>query len=476
MMWMLRSTFALSGLLSLLFDGDGALACGVEVELRSAEFDADDAPDLQPDVRNVLEAIYDAAHEGDTDQARVMSDRLFERPLSDYEAAHAYRAAGVVYAEDQDLLPAVAAFEASLALGTLTPRDASDMHRDLARLRMDLEQPAAALEHLEAGYAIAPDPSEEDYWRIFWLRATLGRTREIEESIAETAQTSPEDASDLLGLASEIVDDAGGAVSLLDWGWLHGLLGPDEKVRLARLYLEQGDPYRAAALLERGLYDRAIAGNADHWLLLAESWLAAHDMGRALEPLRNAAEKAQDPALWLRLGRLHFDLREWPAAEEALHKALEGGAREARALLFAALFLQARFDAARALLAPPAPARSPALPSAEELGSAPACLGVHIVEIEEEEKAAEDGAWVGGVQPDSPALEAGLESGDRIVQFGARQIAGREDLIAEIRAARPGEGFALVVRRGERHEALHGISGAMLGSPGTCRATRSKGE
>jgi S1-C subfamily serine protease len=63
------------------------------------------------------------------------------------------------------------------------------------------------------------------------------------------------------------------------------------------------------------------------------------------------------------------------------------------------------------------------------------------------------GVLVGRVEPGSPAAEAGLAQGDVIVALDGAEVATLVDLLAELRAAAPGDQVALtVVRQGEEQE------------------------
>jgi len=188
------------------------------------------------------------------------------------------------------------------------------------------------------------------------LLAQMGRYEELRDQLEDVAEKSPEMVRGVIEWISyrSEYNDAENPLAVMEWADSQGLLEPEQRVRLAKLYLRLGMPDKAAVLMERGLYDRVIDPESENWQLLAECWLGVPDPARAAEPLQNAAELSGDADLFQRLGRLHLDLRRLKAAEAALRRALGGGAREARVWLFAALFMQARLDEARQVLIPPA--------------------------------------------------------------------------------------------------------------------------
>jgi regulator of sigma E protease len=59
-----------------------------------------------------------------------------------------------------------------------------------------------------------------------------------------------------------------------------------------------------------------------------------------------------------------------------------------------------------------------------------------------------EGAYVGDLQPDSPALRAGLQPGDRLLSIGGAPVATWDEMLAAIQRS-PGKAVALQVSRGE---------------------------
>jgi tetratricopeptide (TPR) repeat protein len=59
--------------------------------------------------------------------------------------------------------------------------------------------------------------------------------------------------------------------------------------------------------------------------MLANSWLLAQELERALEPLTKAAELAESGDGYVRLGQVHLEREEWDQASAALAKGIEKG-------------------------------------------------------------------------------------------------------------------------------------------------------
>jgi tetratricopeptide (TPR) repeat protein len=508
-----RSALVISGLLSLTGDVRTSVADTISPSILRLDFDAESPPGLSSTVRDSLESVYQLAFDGRQEEALSLSDRLFDRPLTDYEAAHAYQAEGHVYTEQWELRDAIAAFQESLSLEVLSERDMQNVVYNLGRLHLFLDEPDEGLDLIDTWFDRIEAPAAEDYvevvralksagraeealrwfehatalvpemedyrWLEWMLQLDLRRYDAYERNVKDLAGESIEDAAWMVRVASWYADEegSGGLLDLMEWAHLRGMLDGDQQVRLAGLYLQQDSPYQAAVVLERALYDRVIEPGPADWQLLAEAWLASQDLGRAIDPLRNAAEQSGNADLYQRLGRIHLDLREPRAAEAPLRKAVTRGSTQARLLLFAALFAQGRFDEARAILSPPPAAaasesEAEALIGRDDADVAPSpvpCVGIRMGDAGGPIR----GARVAAVERNAPAGPAGLEDGDLIVQYNARQVHDARELGSEVRASRPGEGFSVVVLRGDRHVSLHGTVGSRADEYGACREQRS---
>ncbi|MCH7598653.1 MAG: tetratricopeptide repeat protein [Myxococcales bacterium] len=94
---------------------------------------------------------------------------------------------------------------------------------------------------------------------------------------------------------------------------------------LAQLYLYHSLPYRAGLVLEKAREDGFVEENAMYWEMLANSWLLARELDRALEPLETGAEISEKGNLYARLGQLFLEREQWVKATEALKNAVEKG-------------------------------------------------------------------------------------------------------------------------------------------------------
>lgn len=104
------------------------------------------------------------------------------------------------------------------------------------------------------------------------------------------------------------------------------LLTEDNELRrLARTYLFHQLPYPAAQVLDRGLETGQIERDRDVLELLGNSWIAAREYEKSIQPLQQAAELAEDGKLYLRLGQVRIQREDWKEATTLIQKAIEKG-------------------------------------------------------------------------------------------------------------------------------------------------------
>jgi tetratricopeptide (TPR) repeat protein len=94
---------------------------------------------------------------------------------------------------------------------------------------------------------------------------------------------------------------------------------------LAYLYLGADVPYRAAQIIEQGIEKKIIEENAKNLELLGGAWQQARETQKALEPLKQAAEKSETGETWSRLAIVYLDLDENTHAVHAAKNALKKG-------------------------------------------------------------------------------------------------------------------------------------------------------
>ena len=130
-----------------------------------------------------------------------------------------------------------------------------------------------------------------------------------------------------------------------------GLLTEDTDFRrLADLLVLNGVPYRGAQVLEAAIEKKLVTLDDKLYEKLANCWIAAGELDRSVTPLQRAAELAPTGDTFVRLGELHAQRENWPAAIEAIRRGVDKGQLKdpgnAQLWLGIAHYFQKNFEAA----------------------------------------------------------------------------------------------------------------------------------
>jgi len=343
-------------------------------------------------VSRYLEAAAKAVDKGDPAKARELLTSLDPKRLNPYERALVYRLLAFVAYTAADYDAAIANFEKVLAEEILPVRDESKIRFNIAQIHASLQQwpeTLAALDRWER-YAEAPDPLAHylrgiAYYQLEDLDSALAWAQKAVDLSPDPPEgwlqllaglyVQKEDFEKATPILEELVvrfakrqywvqlsliygarDDYRHSLAVQQVAYLQGFLIEDKELRrLARSYLYSNLPYPAAKVLEKGLAEGKIERDADAYELLANSWIAAREYEKSLEPLRQAAELSKDGNLYVRLGQVHMQREEWAKATEMLQKAVEkGGLKNAgntQLLLGICYYNDQRVDQARSSFA-----------------------------------------------------------------------------------------------------------------------------
>jgi tetratricopeptide (TPR) repeat protein len=98
---------------------------------------------------------------------------------------------------------------------------------------------------------------------------------------------------------------------------------------LSNLYSNRDVPFKAAAVLQKGIEDEIIEGSEKHWTMTADAWYAAEESERALAAYEQAGKASSSGDIDLRRAYILVDMERWEEAAEALKAAIEkGGLKE----------------------------------------------------------------------------------------------------------------------------------------------------
>ena len=94
---------------------------------------------------------------------------------------------------------------------------------------------------------------------------------------------------------------------------------------LSNLYSNSDVPYKAAAVLQKGIEDGLVEADTKHWTITADAWFAAEEMEKALYAYEQAGKKSDDGEIDLRRAYILVDMERWDEAAVAVNAALEKG-------------------------------------------------------------------------------------------------------------------------------------------------------
>jgi tetratricopeptide (TPR) repeat protein len=148
------------------------------------------------------------------------------------------------------------------------------------------------------------------------------------------------------------MDDYANALAIMQLAYGAGLVTEDSEFRrLADLLVFNGVPYRGAQVLEAGIEKKAVTIDDKLYEKLANCWIAAGELDKAIQPLQKAAELSGTGELFVRLGEVNMGREDWSAMQAALDRGLNKGKLKdeanAQMLMGVALYNQKKFGEAK---------------------------------------------------------------------------------------------------------------------------------
>ena len=96
-----------------------------------------------------------------------------------------------------------------------------------------------------------------------------------------------------------------------------------ELVRMARLYMFQETPIKAAEIMNRGFTSKTIERDPENLEVLANAYFNSREFAKAIPPLKEAADRSEEGKLSYRLGQAYLQDEKWTDAEKALGASLD---------------------------------------------------------------------------------------------------------------------------------------------------------
>jgi tetratricopeptide (TPR) repeat protein len=206
-----------------------------------------------------------------------------------------------------------------------TPEVTQQQHYTLALVYFRLEAKDKAIEHAELSLVGEETPREG--WlqlaqAIYLDRDDYANAAKVVERMAALYPKKSHWVQ-LTALYAQLERDEE-ALAVLQIAYHGGFLDQDKELRrLGRACMNQDIPYTATQIFQKGLDDKKISSDSEAWELLANSWIFAREIPKAMEPMKKAAESWKNGDLYLRLAYLLVEQEDWKAAADALSKAFE---------------------------------------------------------------------------------------------------------------------------------------------------------
>ncbi|MGJ8667892.1 MAG: tetratricopeptide repeat protein [Oceanococcus sp.] len=119
------------------------------------------------------------------------------------------------------------------------------------------------------------------------------------------------------------------ALAVLALAERQGLLDANrELLNLTNLFLYLDIPYKAGKTLDEGLRKGIVEGKDDNYELLANAWLGAKEVDKAITALEQASKLTDDGEVVLRLAYLYVEREAWGKVIPTLEKARKLGVKE----------------------------------------------------------------------------------------------------------------------------------------------------
>lgn len=288
------------------------------------------------------------------------------KDLSANEKAQLYTAYGYTYFAQEKYAESAEAYEKVLEQEELQEAMRLSTIYTLGQLHFHLEHYEQAAGHLERWLELATNPGPEPYILLGQAYYQLGKLEQAAEPVRRAVAIARErdtkvqenwyallrviyfetkDYPRLLEVLEILVRDYPAKEYWLHLSSAYGEMGDStrqlaaydmayqqgyltrgsEIVLLAQLLLQAEVPFRAGTLLQAGLDDGTIEGNAANWRLLSQAWIMAQEHQKAIASLRRAAELSDDGELHARIAQSFANLGEWQKSADAAQTALDRG-------------------------------------------------------------------------------------------------------------------------------------------------------
>jgi Tetratricopeptide repeat len=347
------------------------------------------APPIDVATAKALNAAVEAMNMGDYAGARAALASLKPDKLSPYERSRLEQILLGVAAAQEQYDEAREHLQNAIKSGGLNEQEISGLQYQDAQLYMSEGKWKEGAAALEEWFKTATNPNSAAYYLLAaayyetesfdralppakravelmtapqegWIGLLLAlyvqreQYRDAIPLLLQLIQLAPEKKTNWLQLSAIYaqVDDYANALAIMQLAYGAGLLNEDSEIRrLADLQLFNGIPYRCGQLLESAIQRGTLKLDDKLYDKLANCWIAAGELEKALPPLARAADLANGGDAFVRLAEVQVQRADWPAAQDALERGIAKGqlkdAANAHLLMGIALLSQHQLADAR---------------------------------------------------------------------------------------------------------------------------------
>lgn len=201
-------------------------------------------------------------------------------------------------------------------------------HILLASILAQEEKKEAALANVERAISLSTNPQESWLQFAVALNYELKNYKKVSEYLEYLVALNPQKKEYWTQLSGTYLTLNNLKLSLttleLAKKWGH-LIKEQELLNLVSLYLMRGIPFHAARMMSGYMDAGKIKPSKRSLEILAQSWLQAEELDKALKPLEMAAKLSKDGKTFASLGQLYLEKEEWGKATQVLEQALKKG-------------------------------------------------------------------------------------------------------------------------------------------------------
>ena len=193
-----------------------------------------------------------------------------------------------------------------------------------SQLLGQIDRKELALKNAEAAVKLSKGVKKSWLNYLVALYYQTERFSETEVTLKKLIELEPSNAKYWRQLASVylVTDRPDEALATLESAKINGVLKKSgEHLRLARMALNNGVPYKAALYIESATKKKIIKADKKSLKLLGDCYLSARENSKAIRVYSVAAELSDSADLFLKLGQLHLKNEDWKKAYKNLKKA-----------------------------------------------------------------------------------------------------------------------------------------------------------